>query len=570
MTHRGRRIPIPARSAPQTTRATRTLTTDGRPRRRIRFAAITDAKATQRDSALHPRRTLLTTKTSARTRRANPRGTVAASFGRTLWAIVVRRTKLSSQSAKKRRERAAARRLQPYWGGHRLSGRGVPGQRQRQDGPRQHLAGGRREAPAHERRCLLLLQETRSISRTRTLWWSWRRARSCRCAGLAMSSSLTCGCEDRAWVLPGRAEPMSGRAPSWRRRRKETRKTKGEWHRGARPAAAEGANSVVGEARDRRRNDGMRAARREGRGQHRGARAIGAGTALLDNDRHLGREGAELDEQPYVSVDYGYLAGDADPGGERVVGHGLRGAVQRKGAVIKLTECVDSLCSNKVATRFNGEPAIKQVAADGRREGAVTTLETSQPGDQQGHGGARPRDGEQDLGVDDQPRGLHAQLGHRRRGRESSFRAMAGTPICTPKMRRRKGAVQAGSTLGPQQGRRPDDGRSVSRSQPANTSWSATARVSQPGRSSECRKRTSGGSPRRSWTWRRSLPWDQTGRPRAEGARPGGGRDWEDKVAEAQLPPSLAGSGRARRVYLKHGDVIEHGLSESCPGCRGR
>ena len=48
--------------------------------------------------------------------------------------------------------------------------------------------------------------------------------------------------------------------------------------------------------------------------------------------------------------------------------------------------------------------------------------------------------------------------------------------------------------------------------------------------------------------------------------RPAGERDWEDKAVEAQLPPPPAGSGHARRVYLKHGDFIEHGLSESCPG----
>ena len=29
--------------------------------------------------------------------------------------------------------------------------------------------------------------------------------------------------------------------------------------------------------------------------------------------RHLGRKGAELDQQPYISIDYGYYAGNATP-----------------------------------------------------------------------------------------------------------------------------------------------------------------------------------------------------------------------------------------------------------------
>ena len=43
-THRGRGLPIPARNASQTTRTRRTLTTDGRPRRRIWFAALAAAE----------------------------------------------------------------------------------------------------------------------------------------------------------------------------------------------------------------------------------------------------------------------------------------------------------------------------------------------------------------------------------------------------------------------------------------------------------------------------------------------------------------------------------------------
>ena len=66
-------------------------------------------------------------------------------------------------------------------------------------------------------------QGTRSTSRTRTLGCSWLRARSCRCAGLVTSSSLTCGCEDQAWVLPGRAELPLGRASSSGRGRKPVR-----------------------------------------------------------------------------------------------------------------------------------------------------------------------------------------------------------------------------------------------------------------------------------------------------------------------------------------------------------
>ena len=42
------------------------------------------------------------------------------------------------------------------------------------------------------------------------------------------------------------------------------------------------------------------------------------------------------------------------------------------------------------------------------------------------------------------------------------------------------------------------------------------------------------------------LPWHQPGCPRAEAVRPAGERDWEDNDAEAQLPPSLAGSFHGR------------------------
>ena len=84
---------------------------------------------------------------------------------------------------------------------------------------------------------------------------------------------------------------------------------------------------------------------------------------------------------------------------------------------------------------------------------------------------------------------------------------------------------------------------------------------------------------RRCW-WRKkgcrawSSRWPSRGRARvtctrsSSSPRPARERDWEDKAAEAQLPPPPAGSGHARRVHLEHGDFIERGLSVSCPVCR--
>ena len=62
------------------------------------------------------------------------------------------------------------------------------------------------------------------------------------------------------------------------------------------------------------------------------------------------------------------------------------------------------------------------------------------------------------------------------------------------------------------------------------------------------------------------VPWDQLGRPRAEAVRPLDEHNWEDKAAEASFHRRR---GKATRgVYQRHGDFIEHGLSERCPGCR--
>ena len=78
--------------------------------------------------------------------------------------------------------------------------------------------------------------------------------------------------------------------------------------------------------------------------------------------RHLGRKGAELDEQPYISIDYGYLADDATPmlvAKDRLPCMVFAMAAEREGAgdphsVIKLAEWGDVLGSTKVAIRSDG------------------------------------------------------------------------------------------------------------------------------------------------------------------------------------------------------------------------
>ena len=100
------------------------------------------------------------------------------------------------------------------------------------------------------------------------------------------------------------------------------------------------------------------------------------------------------------------------------------------------------------------------------------------------------RDGEQDLGVDDQPRGLLAQFGHHRRRWESSLRAMARAPTRAPEVRiRGKGVVLAGPTKADD---RMMEGRFVS-FQPQNK------RVRRGQRGRECRSQddqmNAGGGP---------------------------------------------------------------------------
>ena len=157
-------------------------------------------------------------------------------------------------------------------------------------------------------------------------------------------------------------------------------KTKGEWHDGA---AAEKDERAVGIARDRRGNDGRRPGRHErrrggGRGQERrGVQVKGGGQCkavsspaepeqdewVLSHNpfrswcrqcvagrglehRHLGRKGGELDEQTYISIDYGYLAGDATPMlvvKDRLSGMVFAMAVERKG-VARVRETLLHFC----------------------------------------------------------------------------------------------------------------------------------------------------------------------------------------------------------------------------------
>ena len=62
---------------------------------------------------------------------------------------------------------------------------------------------------------------------------------------------------------------------------------------------------------------------------------VGAGIAWRIERRHLGRKGAELGKQPYISIDHGFFAGDATPmlvAKDRLSGMVFAMAVERKGA----------------------------------------------------------------------------------------------------------------------------------------------------------------------------------------------------------------------------------------------
>ena len=322
--------------------------------------------------------------------------------------------------------------------------------------------------------------------------------------------------------------------------------------------------------------------------------------------RHHRGSGADQDNQPYVSLDYGYLAGDATPilvAKDRWSGMVFAMAVERKGAadphaVIKLTEWIDALGSMKVAIRSDGEPAIKQVAAavrDSRREGTVTTLENSPPGDHASNGIAERAVGQ----IAGMVRTLKSELEHNARGvletesrtwawivnyaaclinldsvggdGKSPFERWRGRrhslPRCVfgERVWYRVGPLTPGSKADD----RMVEGRFVGfqlktgqyivvangeivaartiRRMPAEERWKDPEKVLDVG----------------------ILPWDQPGRARSECVRPGGSRDQEGPAAASvPPPPPPAGSGHSRRVYLKHSDFLEHGLSESCPGCR--
>ena len=321
--------------------------------------------------------------------------------------------------------------------------------------------------------------------------------------------------------------------------------------------------------------------------------------------RHLGRKDVEPDRQPYISIDYGYMAGDATPtlvAKDRMSGMIFAMAVERKGAadphaVVKLTEWVDALGSTKVSIRSDGEPAIKQVAAavrDGRREGAITTLENSPPGDHASNGIAERAVGQ----VTGMVRTLKAELEFNTKGKlgteSRTWAWMINHAACLlnldtigedgkvpfERWRGRRHALQRcvfGEKVwyrpGPLSGGTKAEDRMVegrfvgfklrTGEYVVITDGEAVAartikRMPEGDRWSEPEKILDVGV----------LPWDQPGRPRAEAVRPAGERDREEKVVESHLPPPPAGTGHARRVYLKHGDFLEHGLSESCPGCR--
>ena len=287
---------------------------------------------------------------------------------------------------------------------------------------------------------------------------------------------------------------------------------------------------------------------------------------------------------------------------DRMSGMTFAMAVERKGAadphaVTKLTEWVDALGSTKVSIRSDGEPAIKQVAAavrDGRREGAITTLENSPPGDHASNGVAERAVGQ----IGGLVRTLRAELEFNTQGKLSTesrtWAWMINHAACLlnldsigedgkvpfERWRGRRHALQR-CVFGERVWYRPG---------PLSARSKADDRMTE-GRFVGFQLKTgqylviSGGEVVAARTVKRMpeedrwkdpehildvgvLPWDQPGRPRAEAVRPAGERDQAEKVVEAHLPPPPAGQGLPRRVYLKHGDFVAHGLTESCPGCR--
>ena len=74
--------------------------------------------------------------------------------------------------------------------------------------------------------------------------------------------------------------------------------------------------------------------------------AVGAGSALQDGGLSVGISGGRADEQPYISIDYGYLAGDATPVlvvKDRLSGMVFAMAVERKG-VARVRETLLHCC----------------------------------------------------------------------------------------------------------------------------------------------------------------------------------------------------------------------------------
>ena len=321
--------------------------------------------------------------------------------------------------------------------------------------------------------------------------------------------------------------------------------------------------------------------------------------------RHLSQSGVNEDAQPYISIDYCYLAGDATPilvAKDRLTGMIFAMAVERKGAadphaVTKLTEWVDALGSVRVAIRSDGEPAIMQVAAavrDARREGSITTLETSAPGDHAGNGIAE-RAVSQVTGL---IRTLRAEVEYNTKATlkpESKTLAwIVNHAACLynldavgldgkvpfERWRGRKHTLQRcvfGNNVwykpNPLSGRSKAEDRMVEGIFVGFRLKSGEYLVIADGEvrtARTIRRRTE------EERWERPaalidipvLPWDRPGQPRASAVRPAGDRGRELDAERVDLPEPPSEGGCSKRVYLKQSDFAKHGLTESCPGCR--
>ena len=113
--------------------------------------------------------------------------------------------------------------------------------------------------------------------------------------------------------------------------------------------------------------------------------------------RHLTQSGDRDDDRPRVFADYGYLSGDSTPlsvAKDRRTGMTFAAAVSMKGggdphAARLRAKWIDGLGCQEVTVRTDGEPSICELIRRGRElraEGTSTVDEISPPGDSAGNG----------------------------------------------------------------------------------------------------------------------------------------------------------------------------------------